>query len=905
MNPDEDIPDDRVSETQEKMDDVSRDQLDKIKARTMYNMVEPLDSGNKKLLFLTNAQALLLASEPQSMEKMLLQLDINEPQLVINLLHSPGFGSWMQSYKNEAPFDADGLGWCAGINTKQKPAFNEPAEERKAETQIDTFMRDVLLPLAAETRAVVVTSAVPAMCQLSASFLRMFTAKRSTWAAKCPFTILSVFDAKILYANDQKEAYWMEVRALSRAWKLRDARIKATYEKVHPHDDKDKCLKCSFDLDRNANILIVVDPTEEKKECFDLSVTDHFVNELVRYLSLKLPSLAVKTAFSGKFTLGEGADASALTCATASAQAGTPTLLLDIRRRPKLKQTNNRQELINEAKALYTKDCEKYVANGIQENMDVCSLAYFHDVLVGDGNATSSSAGEGVYVAKTELPLWQAIKMAKSYTEEKENDKLMKKATSKQTTEVAEFLVDRYFKDAYGLLTPEQKLKIPKDIRDKIFGPSIESGQAEELRARKGQDIPDPHEILYKERMFALATNMTLLLSSENIYHLNLEDIEGGARLVNKLVRLDRLPKTNPLEGLELLRSAWQDYDVAMMFAGRYKCWCKFLFVLQLLLGWAVVGVAAIAAFLETNEATKLFGWTIDESDTVALQLKYALFGVSLTMTLLLSLGAVSSSKHKWRHLRHGACVLQSAIWCYRARVGMFEMDETRRRGAGAAELALVHVLRQNRDHLMAEAKLGSSNYHKVHPPSVYKHYQDEGEPKLDKNGKYGDDMQSPIQPHRYIELRIKPTMAFFAARIPTTNKWKTILKVIVVLLSVAASTLARYQFVSLVVMATSASSAITSWSEFADLESKSERYTRAISGLRNLLDWWKSLTEVQKASRESIGHLVLTSEGIIGEEQTGWTSVAKKSGDDTQTMNIVAASAGSREGSTKVHPTM
>ena len=93
--------DEGEEESKEKMDEVSRDQLDKIKARTMYNMVEPLDSGNKKLLFLTNAQALLLASEPQSMEKMLQQLDINEPQLVINLLHSPGFGSWMKAYKGK------------------------------------------------------------------------------------------------------------------------------------------------------------------------------------------------------------------------------------------------------------------------------------------------------------------------------------------------------------------------------------------------------------------------------------------------------------------------------------------------------------------------------------------------------------------------------------------------------------------------------------------------------------------------------------------------------------------------------------------------------------------------------------------------------------------------------------
>ena len=189
----------------------------------------------------------------------------------------------------------------------------------------------------------------------------------------------------------------------------------------------------------------------------------------------------------------------------------------------------------------------------------------------------------------------------------------MKKATSKQITEVAEFLVDRYFKDAYGLLTPDQKLKMPKDIHDKIFGRSIEFGEAQDPRFREGQDIPDPHEFLYKERMFALATNMTLLLSSENIYHLNLEDIEGGARLVNKLVRLDRLPKTNPLEGLELLRSAWQDYDVAMMFAGRYKCWCKFLFVLQLLLGWVFVDLSLLLSVLcpppPPPPLTKLFSF--------------------------------------------------------------------------------------------------------------------------------------------------------------------------------------------------------------------------------------------------------------------------------------------------------
>jgi hypothetical protein len=73
-------------------DEVSREQLDKIKARTMYNMVEPIDGGVKKVLFLTNNQALLLAKEPASMNKMFDRLEVGKPQLVISLLESNGFG---------------------------------------------------------------------------------------------------------------------------------------------------------------------------------------------------------------------------------------------------------------------------------------------------------------------------------------------------------------------------------------------------------------------------------------------------------------------------------------------------------------------------------------------------------------------------------------------------------------------------------------------------------------------------------------------------------------------------------------------------------------------------------------------------------------------------------------------
>ena len=113
--------------------------------------------------------------------------------------------------------------------------------------------------------------------------------------------------------------------------------------------------------------------------------------------------------------------------------------------------------------------------------------------------------------------------------------------------EVAAWLANRIFKDAWHM-------------RDD----AVERG-----------DRGESHEDFYEGLSFSHATLTRTLLSSSNFYHLNLQDMDGAHRLVNHLVRLDRLPPNNSLEGLLLLRSAWRDYDVAMLMASRYKRSCK------------------------------------------------------------------------------------------------------------------------------------------------------------------------------------------------------------------------------------------------------------------------------------------------------------------------------------------
>ena len=51
--------------------------------------------------------------------------------------------------------------------------------------------------------------------------------------------------------------------------------------------------------------------------------------------------------------------------------------------------------------------------------------------------------------------------------------------------------------------------------------------------------------------------------------------------------------------------------------------------------------------------------------------------------------------------------------------------------------------------------------------------------------------------------------------------------------------------------------------------------------GLRDLLDWWRSLGEVEKASKTVISQLVNGTESIINAEQTAWTSTPASEGEE------------------------
>merc|ERR1719183_3318738 len=78
------------------------------------------------------------------------------------------------------------------------------------------------------------------------------------------------------------------------------------------------------------------------------------------------------------------------------------------------------------------------------------------------------------------------------------------------------------------------------------------------------------------------AAMATTFIEQPCVHGRHVEDIAGCKQLLRDLVRLDRLPRFSTIEGLLLLRQAWDEYDVKMWLASKNKMLCKASFIFLL-----------------------------------------------------------------------------------------------------------------------------------------------------------------------------------------------------------------------------------------------------------------------------------------------------------------------------------
>ena len=468
-------------------------------------------------------------------------------------------------------------------------------------------------------------------------------------------------------------------------------------------EEKSKC-----DIDCAAPNYIICDGIDSKGRWMDKQPCNSLRTEIVRYLTqdMGLPAIAVKTGCAARCPIqdarkGTGTLGPAIDCL----ESGQQVLFLDLRDRkvPSASDISDRASLIESAKKIYTEHCENLKRTSkTVECFDTMTAAFWRDVLRGDASTQS----------RRELhfePLCEAIQRcrARLHGASLASDPTVgiPPATVEQIKEVAWWVAKRSFEDDYYLLS-QRDVSSPKQQQ-------IE----EELRARSGLEFGSDEFrdwwfwTLNGEKVNGLATLLEKLFQAEDFHACNvLSDLHNAKRLVSSLVKIDRLPADTPLEGLELLRQAWNEHDVAAYLGWWYTVWSNVFYLVYLALGISTVTLTVLHAKAEIlNEAVE------------TKSLSNAIFCLALASAFVLSVARLMNPTQRAMQLYSAAASMESITWRYRARICEFARSAT---NSLAPEHALREALLGWRETLTAGSDLDQTVFEKLHPEKVYRHYQ-------------------------------------------------------------------------------------------------------------------------------------------------------------------------------------
>lgn len=227
------------------------EKVETLQARSVSELIESITTddhqSHSKMVYLTNFQAIEISKKKDAMKQMLEGFyGDNKPSLVINLAQSYGFRN-STTLMSEEQFEQLGEKRVdlKGIGPKKKDEVFSLAEEGQLMGRLEIFIRDVIIPLAEHTNAVIICNAIAQDCILTETLNTVVNSMSSRWIrhGKLPFTIVKFLNqVEVLYMKDEtdiNESNWFKIMRQNEHWKERNPKLmKITKEKIDEAKEK-------------------------------------------------------------------------------------------------------------------------------------------------------------------------------------------------------------------------------------------------------------------------------------------------------------------------------------------------------------------------------------------------------------------------------------------------------------------------------------------------------------------------------------------------------------------------------------------------------------------------------------------------------------------------------------------
>eukprot|EP00928_Gymnodinium_smaydae_P100038 TRINITY_DN970_c2_g2_i1.p1 TRINITY_DN970_c2_g2~~TRINITY_DN970_c2_g2_i1.p1 ORF type:complete len:1074 (+),score=154.58 TRINITY_DN970_c2_g2_i1:130-3351(+) len=880
-------------------------EIGEIQTRTMYKMVAEVqtDAGVKRVLYLSNDQCTMLSGSSKCADKLMEAFEMQKPQLVIQLLLSNGDTQWVddsrrvwppckpleithvlsdrnepsgrlfgfsevdashiflvddwhgthgKTYKASAngkegniivwkdamgcrgswapPMETSPSDWKVGDSirivrdTAMQPygicPFNSRTESLEADQSLVTFMQEVIIPLAAQTNAVVLCQAHTPDCMLSRAFSKALELKKHTWSGKPPFTLIGMTSMmRHMYAGDHKKQFWKVLQKKIPSWDAMEARYQRKWPETSPIDRR-------FDLDKGLSNYVINDSLEKNNDVSALPFLT-LQNALIRDWMSMVPGFSLISGFSFANRV------------LSPLQGGSQVVFVDARERT---IPYSLEAAFDEHKEFRAQLTKQHIADFLVNE----TLSYFHSALHRDElHAKKRTAGH-----KKRRPLHAQIRELQKHIDNPEGEANIVER-EERIKRISKYVVDSCFEDIFNVLPDKEE------------------------REAKGQSAA---RFLIDVRLEKIRENIATL-SHPQMHSTNCYALREAKALISSLVTVDRVPDQEPLDGLLLLREAWDQYDIKMYLARRHKKMTKILYATILVLGVLGVIITIIQGDVEAAaEGQKICLSQPPGQSSLGCNMSFlkdfdagamgtTVLIISVLGSIIMSIDSFFNSAQRWRKLRTAALTLESMIWMYRTRTGHFAQGNE-----VSPQIAFRNELSEWSAGIVREGGLSRTSMEQHYQQAVFKHYQYVGGRALLDDV---DDFHSPINAQRYIDLRLKPRRKFYEERLPKYVRRGVILQICVFMCSTVSAILSYYDIISAVAMISALSSAITSWMGFTDLSRKCERYTSAIRGIKDLERTWWTLTAVQKSDIRNINKLIIKGEMVLSSEYGTWSAAS------------------------------
>ena len=263
---------------------------------------------SRAVLFLQNKEADLLAEMQDMEEKFLSSFRVSpRPKLVINLCMSKGFRDHLGMVRNfDVEFSAGMKHGCPpfaeseqndeskdNIAENDESKENEFAKEVDVERKLERFMSEVVVPLAEQTNALILCSAIRGMCALTQALTKVVAVNRQRWL-EIPFTIVYTTPMMLhLYCSSCGDKWWERLRDGCTRWKNRDASLKLA------RDKRERSLKDTdlgdFDLERLGQNFFLVDSLSDELSFSHNGPYNNLMTKLLGCFWTSFPVIAIKT----------------------------------------------------------------------------------------------------------------------------------------------------------------------------------------------------------------------------------------------------------------------------------------------------------------------------------------------------------------------------------------------------------------------------------------------------------------------------------------------------------------------------------------------------------------------------------------------------------------------------------